>query len=82
MPVFNTGQSQGCIQYIIESRIRPHRPFAMLQYKIVPVTPFEQNCSLLWCDVTRKAAVVDPGGDLSASSMRQGSWGSKSKRSS
>ena len=36
----------------------------MLQYKIVPVTPFEQNCSLLWCDVTRKAAVVDPGGDL------------------
>jgi len=36
----------------------------MLQYKIVPVTPFEQNCSLLWCDVTRKAAVVDPGGDV------------------
>ncbi|WP_374480538.1 MBL fold metallo-hydrolase [Zoogloea sp.] len=36
----------------------------MLQYKIVPVTPFEQNCSLLWCDVSRKAAVVDPGGDV------------------
>ncbi len=36
----------------------------MLRYKIVPVTPFEQNCSLLWCDVTRKAAVVDPGGDV------------------
>lgn len=29
-----------------------------------PVTRFEQNCSLLWCDVTRKAAVIDPGGDL------------------
>lgn len=36
----------------------------MLRYKIVPVTPFEQNCSVLWCDVTRKAAVVDPGGDV------------------
>jgi len=36
----------------------------MLRYKIVPVTPFEQNCSLLWCDVSRKAAVVDPGGDV------------------
>ena len=36
----------------------------MLRYKIIPVTPFEQNCSVLWCDATRKAAVVDPGGDV------------------
>ena len=36
----------------------------MLRYKIIPVTPFEQNCSVLWCDVTLKAAVVDPGGDV------------------
>lgn len=35
-----------------------------LTYKIVPVTPFEQNCTLLWCTETHKAAVVDPGGDL------------------
>ncbi|MCH8498650.1 MAG: MBL fold metallo-hydrolase [Marinobacter sp.] len=35
-----------------------------MKYQIIPVTPFQQNCSLLWCDVTRKAAVVDPGGDL------------------
>jgi hydroxyacylglutathione hydrolase len=31
---------------------------------IIPVTPFQQNCTLLWCDKTKKAAVVDPGGDL------------------
>jgi hydroxyacylglutathione hydrolase len=31
---------------------------------IVPVTPFEQNCSVIWCEHTRRAAVVDPGGDL------------------
>lgn len=31
---------------------------------VVPVTPFEQNCSLLVCETTRKAAVVDPGGDI------------------
>ena len=35
-----------------------------LKYRIIPVTPFQQNCSLVWCDETRKAAVVDPGGDL------------------
>ncbi len=31
---------------------------------IIPVTPLQQNCTLLWCEKTRKAAVVDPGGDL------------------
>ncbi len=36
----------------------------MLQYRIIPVTPYQQNCSLLWCDETQQAAVVDPGGDL------------------
>ena len=36
----------------------------MLRYLTIPVTPFQQNCSLLWCDETREAAVVDPGGDL------------------
>jgi glyoxylase-like metal-dependent hydrolase (beta-lactamase superfamily II) len=36
----------------------------MLKYQTVPVTAFQQNCSILWCDATMKAAVVDPGGDL------------------
>ena len=35
-----------------------------LKALIVPVTPFRQNCSILWCTRTRRAAVVDPGGDL------------------
>lgn len=35
-----------------------------LQYKIVPVTAFQQNCTLLWCDETQRAAIVDPGGDV------------------
>jgi glyoxylase-like metal-dependent hydrolase (beta-lactamase superfamily II) len=35
-----------------------------MSYRIIPVTPFEQNCTLLWCDETKEAAVVDPGGDL------------------
>jgi hydroxyacylglutathione hydrolase len=35
-----------------------------MRYAIVPVTPFQQNCSLLWCPETRRGAVVDPGGDL------------------
>ncbi|GHT94417.1 Zn-dependent hydrolase glyoxalase II family protein [Betaproteobacteria bacterium] len=35
-----------------------------MRYKIVPVTPLEQNCTLFWCESTRQAAVVDPGGDV------------------
>lgn len=35
-----------------------------LNFQIVPVTGFQQNCTILWCDETRRAAVVDPGGDL------------------
>ena len=31
---------------------------------IISVTPFQQNCSILWCAHTNKGAVVDPGGDL------------------
>ena len=36
----------------------------MLNYTIIPVTAFQQNCSLLWCDQTQQAAVIDPGGDI------------------
>ena len=36
----------------------------MLRYETVPVTPFQQNCSIVWCDATKKAAIIDPGGDL------------------
>ena len=36
----------------------------MIDLRVVPVTPFEQNCSIVWCQKTRRAAVVDPGGDL------------------
>ena len=31
---------------------------------IIPVTPLQQNCTLLWCETTRRAVVVDPGGDV------------------
>jgi glyoxylase-like metal-dependent hydrolase (beta-lactamase superfamily II) len=36
----------------------------MLRYHTVPVTPFAQNCSIVWCDRTNQAAIIDPGGDL------------------
>lgn len=32
---------------------------------IIPVTPFQQNCTVLFDDVTREGVVVDPGGDVS-----------------
>ncbi|MBI5720249.1 MAG: MBL fold metallo-hydrolase [Burkholderiales bacterium] len=36
----------------------------MLRYRTLPVTPFQQNCSIVWCDRTMEGAVIDPGGDL------------------
>ena len=35
-----------------------------LKAAIIPVTPLQQNCTLLWCTETMKGAFVDPGGDL------------------
>jgi glyoxylase-like metal-dependent hydrolase (beta-lactamase superfamily II) len=35
-----------------------------LRGAIVPVTAFQQNCTLLWDDATKRGAVVDPGGDV------------------
>jgi glyoxylase-like metal-dependent hydrolase (beta-lactamase superfamily II) len=35
-----------------------------MRFEIIPVTPFEQNCSLVWCETTGHAALVDPGGDV------------------
>ena len=34
-----------------------------MQYQIIPVTSYQQNCSLVWCSETKKAAFIDPGGD-------------------
>lgn len=39
-------------------------PGNFMKYSIIPVTSFQQNCTLLWCESTNKAAVVDPGGDI------------------
>lgn len=39
-------------------------PESRLRGTIVPVTPFQQNCAILWDDETKRALVVDPGGDV------------------
>lgn len=31
---------------------------------IAPVTPLAQNCTIVWCAKTRKAAIIDPGGEV------------------
>lgn len=37
---------------------------AGMQFRILPVTPFQQNCSLVWCEASRRAALIDPGGEV------------------
>ncbi|MEQ9124514.1 MAG: MBL fold metallo-hydrolase, partial [Alphaproteobacteria bacterium] len=34
-----------------------------IKIAVLPVTPFQQNCSIVWCETTMQAAIVDPGGD-------------------
>jgi len=36
----------------------------MMKYRVIPVTDYQQNCSLVWCSETNKAALIDPGGDV------------------
>ncbi|WP_448579344.1 MBL fold metallo-hydrolase [Thermaurantiacus sp.] len=42
----------------------PARPTPPLQAVIIPVTPLQQNATLIWCTATMKGAFTDPGGDL------------------
>lgn len=35
-----------------------------MKVAVIPVTAYQQNCSLVWCPETLKAALIDPGGDL------------------
>ncbi len=35
-----------------------------IKVAIVPVTPYQQNCSVVKCEATGKGAIVDPGGDV------------------
>lgn len=35
-----------------------------LNAAILPVTPFQQNCTLIWDDETKEGIVIDPGGDV------------------
>ncbi|PIJ51336.1 hypothetical protein BL250_01160 [Erwinia sp. OLTSP20] len=34
-----------------------------MEFQIIPVTAFAQNCCLIWCPQTKEAAIVDPGGN-------------------
>ena len=40
------------------------KPLPPMKVAILPVTPFEQNCTLVWCTGTMRGALIDPGGDL------------------
>ena len=35
-----------------------------MKLTLIPVTPFQQNCSIVVCETTRRAVVVDPGGEV------------------
>ncbi len=42
----------------------PTPPELPIRALIAPVTPLQQNCTIVWCAKTRKAAIIDPGGEV------------------
>ena len=36
----------------------------VIQALVAPVTPLQQNCTIVWCVKTKKAAIIDPGGEV------------------
>ena len=42
----------------------PTPPPLPIRALIAPVTPLQQNCTIVWCAKTRKAAIIDPGGEV------------------
>ena len=60
--------------FLTKSFAKPHL-LPMLRYLTLPVTAFQQNCSLIWCDQTMEGALIDPGGEgerLKAEAQRLG----------
>jgi glyoxylase-like metal-dependent hydrolase (beta-lactamase superfamily II) len=57
-----SGLVSAIIQDSLSASFKTPRP--TVKFTIIPVTPYQQNCSLIWCDATGKAALVDPGGDV------------------
>jgi hydroxyacylglutathione hydrolase len=46
-----------------------------MKFCIIPVTPLQQNCTLLWCEASGRGAAIDPGGDterIVAEAKKQG----------
>ena len=35
-----------------------------MKYRITPVTDYQQNSTLIWCEQTNEAVITDPGGDI------------------
>jgi len=52
-------RTSGAIRAAMSEPVNPP-----LRAAIVPVTAFQQNCTLVWCTKTMRGAFVDPGGDL------------------
>jgi len=44
----------------------PAAPVPALRIAVIPVTPFQQNCSLVWDSASKLGAIIDPGGEVDA----------------
>ena len=52
-------------KHLLESKhVEDKALSANLMRVTIPVTPFQQNCSLIWSQATKIGALIDPGGDL------------------
>jgi glyoxylase-like metal-dependent hydrolase (beta-lactamase superfamily II) len=47
----------------VDDNVKAPLPEPPIKALVVRVTPLQQNCTIVWCTKTKKAAVIDPGGE-------------------
>ena len=63
-PLLRLGASRAFARQVACDNAATAQLLNAMRYTIIPVTPFEQNCTIFWCEKTRQAAIIDPGGDV------------------
>jgi glyoxylase-like metal-dependent hydrolase (beta-lactamase superfamily II) len=61
---FASGLSFGTTKHDHGRDMNAPQPQVPIRALIAPVTPLQQNCTIVWCEKTRKAAIIDPGGEV------------------
>lgn len=64
MELLRLSSANGDVLRRMSTREKDSQTMGQIQAGIIPVTPFQQNCTILFDDETREGVIIDPGGDV------------------